>query len=126
MAKDKNGHEIHRDANKGFAKGKSGNPNGRPTTPYNQTPMGMLSNALEAGLDLGNLKDLALKLVQDKDTKMTPAQVERIISKLFDVELELMKRAEIAEEKKSKSKVGKKTKTTSGGSGGIFSTTAEG
>lgn len=121
---DKNGNVMYRSAKKGFIKGKSGNPNGRPVIPLEKTPMGMLNNALDAGMDLGSLKDLALRLVQDKNTKMTPSQIERLVSKLFDVELELMKRADVAAEKKNKNKEKRKSNNSKSGSTGIFSTTA--
>ena len=65
----------------------SGRPKGKKNP---SSPAGRLERALENGADLRDLKVLALSLVKDPDTKMSPAQVERIVKTLFDVELKLL------------------------------------
>lgn len=75
-----------------FVKGHKAHPKaGRPKK-ITKSPQEMLAQALTSGKDISDLKEFALELLTDKEYKMTAAQVERILAKLFDVELELMKR----------------------------------
>lgn len=87
----------------------------------------MLSNALEAGADLSDLKGIALAILKDEKTNMTTTNIERILSKLMDVELELMKRADAVEANRKTRGAGKK-KSTGGEEGNVvlFSSEAQG
>jgi hypothetical protein len=80
-----------RDNSGKFVKGVSGNPNGRPKNTRNASdPQTKLKRALDNGWDLVKLKEFIVDLVSDKETKVSPAQIERLTKTLADIELKLL------------------------------------